>query len=521
MGQRVRDLILQRPAFVFVGFVALHVLLWVLIPALVDVNAPPDVVEGHAWGHEWPLGTYKHPPLQAWILEGAAVLTGHWARVHLLLTQLAVAVTFWAVWSTGRRIVGEIPALLSVLVLDGLTYYTIDTPQYNPLNPNVVQMMFCALMIRYLYVALQDNRTRDWLILGLVSAGGLYGKYSTALLLAVFVAWAIFRPEGRARLREKGPYLAAGLCLVLFIPHLVWLVEHQFLPFAYTSDRLQDRTAFPSFLTAPLEFAVGEVGKLLPVLALFSVAAFRGPRSPRPEVPPSVSTEDKAFFDYVVLGPPLILAVLSSLGGFTVHHLWTTALWSYLGLWGALRWPLKTDASCLKIFASIWGGIFLLGLGGYAVSEVGAPYLNDRPRRVLFPGAEMSDVLEKAWHDHEGPSPLPYVIGTTWLAGNVSLYGADHPRVFIDADEAKTPTITTQDVLAKGGMVIWCVANCFDRADITLTAEGVAQRFPRAIQQEPLTLRWATSAPLPPAVLGWALLPSQKEPTPLHVQETR
>ena len=52
------------------------------VAALTSPNAPLDVIEGYAWGHEWPLGTYKHPPLQAWILQLCALATDRawWAH---------------------------------------------------------------------------------------------------------------------------------------------------------------------------------------------------------------------------------------------------------------------------------------------------------------------------------------------------------------------------------------------------------------------------------------------------------
>ena len=48
---------------------AAHVTLWIVAP-LIGFSSPPlDVVENLSWGREWVLGTYKHPPLQAWLTE--------------------------------------------------------------------------------------------------------------------------------------------------------------------------------------------------------------------------------------------------------------------------------------------------------------------------------------------------------------------------------------------------------------------------------------------------------------------
>ena len=51
------------------AFLTVHVLIWWLLPALLQHNLPLDVIELLAWGREWQIVYYKHPPLPAWILE--------------------------------------------------------------------------------------------------------------------------------------------------------------------------------------------------------------------------------------------------------------------------------------------------------------------------------------------------------------------------------------------------------------------------------------------------------------------
>ena len=43
--------------------------LWTLVPALTHHNLPLDVIEQTAWGAEWQLGYFKHPPMAAWLTE--------------------------------------------------------------------------------------------------------------------------------------------------------------------------------------------------------------------------------------------------------------------------------------------------------------------------------------------------------------------------------------------------------------------------------------------------------------------
>ena len=160
---------LRSPHLWFWGFALLHFLLWTLVPWSVNPNAPLDVIEGYAWGHEWLIGTYKHPPMQAWWLEILAILTDHASWVHFLASQIAVVVAFWAVWDTARHLMNGTKALLGVLLLEGVIYFNFTSTEFNP---NVLLLPFWSLICRSYYRAIKFDKISDWLLLGLWIAGG-------------------------------------------------------------------------------------------------------------------------------------------------------------------------------------------------------------------------------------------------------------------------------------------------------------------------------------------------------------
>ena len=217
-------------ARLFWGFALLHFALWILVPWLTCPNAPVDVIEGYAWGHEWLIGTYKHPPLQAWVLESLAVLTGRAPWAHFMASQLAILVTFIAVWRLGCRTTDSGRALLGVLLLEGVAYYNFTTPEFNP---NVLQLPFWALLAWSFHRAVKENRWFDWVLLGVWAAGGLYTKYTTLLFLGVLALVMLCHPEARRRLRGYGPYVTLGVSAVLFAPHILWFFAHAFQPLGY------------------------------------------------------------------------------------------------------------------------------------------------------------------------------------------------------------------------------------------------------------------------------------------------
>ena len=87
------EFVRREPAKVLAAVLALHVLIWTVIPLLICPNLQLDLVEDLALGKEWQLGYWKHPPLPWWTADIAYRLTGQIDAVYVL-GPLAVAVCF-------------------------------------------------------------------------------------------------------------------------------------------------------------------------------------------------------------------------------------------------------------------------------------------------------------------------------------------------------------------------------------------------------------------------------------------
>ena len=63
-----------------------------------------------------------------------------------------------------------------------------------------------------------------------------------------------FDRDARKSLATAGPWLAAAIALIVALPHLVWLVQNDFLPFAYVSARAQPPEGLFDHILHPSEF---------------------------------------------------------------------------------------------------------------------------------------------------------------------------------------------------------------------------------------------------------------------------
>jgi hypothetical protein len=491
----------KHPQRFFWIFATAHLLLWTIIPSLTSPNAPLDVIEGYAWGREWLLGTYKHPPMQSWWLQILAVLTDRAPWAHFLASQIAVLVTFWAVWQTGRRMMSETAALVGVIILESVVYYNFTSTEFNP---NVLQLPFWALICLSFHRAVKDNRLKDWLLLGIWSAGALYSKYSSGLLLIALSIFTVAQPFARQRLKGIGPYLTFLIAILLFAPHMVWLKNHDFLPFTYALDRMQESKPhhLPQFILSPLVLITGQFVVLALFLLLFLV--FYGRNGTSRDV--QTDAFDRAYLNAVTFGPVVLMILLTSVFGFAFHDMWGTPFWSFIGLWAIDRFHPSFSAESLTrfIYASAVMAVGILFF--YIGSNILSPYLDTRTKRIHFPGKALATYITDVWHDRYH-APLRFAIGDTWPAGNIGYYAAERPHVFIFGDKTISPWIKTGDLDKYGGVIVWCVRHCIGQQEPAEDVPAfVHERFPLAEIQPPFSLARQTDADIEPVKMGWAIV---------------
>ena len=266
----------RRPATAFSGFLALHFVVWTALPALLYANLPLDLIEALTYGREWQFGYDKLPPLPWWLVEIANRAIG--ADVaYYALAQAAVVIAFALVFVTARSIVGAAGALVAVLIVDGLHYFQYTAVKFNH---DVVQLPFWALAGYAFHAALKRGGIGYWLLLGVAFGGALWAKYFVVVLAAPYALFMLFDAKARRALATPGPWLAPAVALVVASPHVVWLLQTDFLPFAYVSHRAEPVRDWFDHIRHPAMFAASQIFFALP--SLFVAAALFWPKSNGP-----------------------------------------------------------------------------------------------------------------------------------------------------------------------------------------------------------------------------------------------
>src|SRR6476660_4040027 len=266
----------RRPQAAFAAFLALHVLVWTALPALLYPNLPLDLIEALTYGREWQLGYDKLPPLPWWLVELVHQLVGV-DTAYYALAQAAVVGAFAVVWLMARPLVGPVGALVAILLLDGLHYFHYTASKFNH---DVIQLPLWALAGYAFHAALRHGRVSHWMLLGLAIGLALWAKYFVVVLAVPLALFLLLDRDARKALATPGPWLALALALVVMAPHLVWLVRNDFLPFAYAEARAAPVRGLLDHVMHPTVFAVSQLVFMLPALLIAAAVVWPRPKAP-------------------------------------------------------------------------------------------------------------------------------------------------------------------------------------------------------------------------------------------------
>jgi 4-amino-4-deoxy-L-arabinose transferase-like glycosyltransferase len=484
----------RRPQAAFAAFLALHLAVWTALPSLLYPNLPLDLIEALTYGREWQLGYDKLPPLPWWLVESVHRTIGaDWA--YYALAQLAVVTAFALVWVTARPLVGAAGALVAVLIVDGLHYFQYTAAKFNH---DVIQLPLWALAGYAFHATLKRGRLLDWALLGLAIGGAVWAKYFVAVLAAPLALFLLADRDARKSLMTPGPWLALALALAVMAPHLVWLVQNDFLPFAYASARSVKPRGLFDHLLYPGAFAVGQFVFLLPAL-LIALPLFKPTR--QAPVAATADAFDRRIVALITFGPAATLLAIMVLTGRGAVAMWGYPLWLFLGLWLVLKARSAVDRLRLKWIVPLWAAVFVLLAAAFIVNYAVLPRYDHRYRAVFYPGDKLAAELSAKFRALTG-KPLTYVVGTMWDGGNVAHYSPEHPRVLIDGSPRRAPWIDVGDLIARGAVVVWTDGdlNVIPPALRTVAADATVQppfTLPFRRGDQVLDVGWAILLPKP------------------------
>lgn len=233
---------------------------------------------------QFELSYVDQVPMHLWMAGLARVIFGSEAPIFVRLPfVLMFAGSIWLMYRLTERLFGERAGLWAVIAFNLAPVFSVSHSSWILADGPLIFFLLATgnVVARILFDEPSPARPLLWWLGAGVLAGlAILSKYHAGFfILSVFIT-LLTLPGARKRLATPGPWLAAGVAIIVFTPVILWNAEHGFIGFAFQSKRVETPVLGWRFLA---ENVGGQLLYLTPWLAVpFAISLIgalrRGPR---------------------------------------------------------------------------------------------------------------------------------------------------------------------------------------------------------------------------------------------------
>ena len=416
----------------FYSFIIIHLVLWTLIPSLINNNLPLDTIEHLAWGSNLDWGFNKHPPAVAFFLEVFYQIFGAQDWAYYLLSQIFVVIAFIVIFKFAEELLkNKTLSLIAVLLLESIYFYNFTTPEFNV---NICQLPFWTLCVYYSWKLFdkQEVSLKDCFWVGVFAAVGFLSKYLFIyLLLAINLLFFYVIFIKKYKKFDFKYLISLEVFIVLLVPHLIWLTNNDYVTITYGLDRAGlKNSSLLDHIINPLIFLGKQIGILIPffIMSFFLVKKFKF----------KISLKDKKllFLIFINLIPIGLMFLTSILTGSKIKTMWMTPYYLFFGVLIVYIFQTQINLKKLNRFISIFLILFIFSPFAYVYISI-----TKTDKRTHYPGKEIAIKTQYSW-DQDHKEPINVVLGEEWEAGNLSYHLKSRPvwEGFITKDSLNSLT---------------------------------------------------------------------------------
>lgn len=444
--------------------VALFALFWLTALVSTSISPPADNIEQMLWVQSLQWGYYKHPPLPTWLYWIPAKLFGAHAWTTYLAGALVNLASIALFWHLLRQLRGPRFGYIAVLAALCITYYNVRFTNYNH---NTVLMLVSTASAALCWQACTTGRLRWWLGLGIALGLGMLTKYQIAIAMTSVMAFWLHQRGWKVVAQRRGLLLAILIASVMFVPHVMWLREHDFGPVTYAIDSsLVAGLSMPERIVDVLNWLADQLlNRALPAwLLLICVATLKrranrvdgggesGSLPARSSKPANLQRDDaRALILIWGLVPLGFVSLVGLSAGSRLILPWGTphllfAVPAAMELFRSrVRWRAISIRHVTAVFMAIQAALILFNVG---TSVLGPAILRNQHWRS-FDSAAMARQLEPALRKALAGRQLAAIAGPEVLAASLAHELPEKPVVLIDGRLDRSPWVNAA-MLASG-----------------------------------------------------------------------
>src|SRR5581483_9271427 len=192
------------------------------------------------------------------------------------------------------------------------------------------------------------------------------------VLAAPYALFLLLDRQARRAFATPGPWLALAIALLVAAPHIVWLFQSDFLPFAYASHRAAPARGWFDHVLHPAVFVGSQIFFLLP--SSFIAAAMFWPSPLRQEGKKLyLDAFDRRIVTLIAFGPALTMIALAAATGRGAVAMWGYPLWLFVGLWLVMAARANLDTARLGRIVGAWAVVFTIFVVAFVVNYLVLP----------------------------------------------------------------------------------------------------------------------------------------------------
>ena len=442
------ELLRSRPALAVWTAAGAQALVWTLVPGWFYTGPPGNLPIVLAVGHEFQLGTYLGPPLAFWLAEVVFRITGRSLFAVCALSQICVALTYWAVFRLGRAIVGAQQAALAVMLMIGISTFTVATPDFGPV---ILTMPLWAMALLHYRLAIEQKRPRDAIALAIDVGLILLTSYAAVVLIGLLVVFTAANARTRAMLRSFNLWPAGIVAAVLLIPNLYWMATSngELIP---VLARLRAPDSVPGNLTAWLRQLALLVGSHAGLIVLVGIV-IGFPWAKNEPAPVIAGRPVEPFARRFVYFFATLPALLATVAGVVIGSSTPVGGIAPLVVLSGLAVVVAAgDAIALsrqRYASAAWFGLLLIppAVAVGALSDVAL--VRHRSRRAISRLPPWAPFFADSFARRVGKE-LPIVAGDPRTAALIGLGAASRPSYFWRQRPQRSPWVSMRDVIGQG-----------------------------------------------------------------------
>jgi dolichyl-phosphate-mannose-protein mannosyltransferase len=241
-------------------------LLRIFFAGIVGLGVDESYTVGVA--RQFSLSYFDHPPLHIWIIGTWSSL---WGSENALLLRLPFIALFagstWLLFLMTRRLFDERAGIWAAFAFNLAPFFTLSTGSW--MIPDGALIFFLLgsanVLTRLLFNQECEKPLLHWIWAGALAGLGLLSKYIGIFFVLSIFFFLVTSPTKRHWLATPGPWLGALLAGILFLPVVIWNIDHNWASFAFQGGRAMPREFNLNYV---LQYLGGQFLYLLPWIFL-------------------------------------------------------------------------------------------------------------------------------------------------------------------------------------------------------------------------------------------------------------